>query len=67
MLSSVNNLIVIMDQNWNVKAEYKLDPSLFRQPEGIAFSNNGDMYISNEAAGGTANVLLFRYQTYLKK
>lgn len=67
LLSSVNNLLMVMDADWNPKAVYKLDPSLFKQPEGIAFSKNGDMYISNEAAGGTANVLLFRYHPQLKK
>jgi uncharacterized protein YjiK len=67
LLSSVNNLLLVMDAGLNPKAVYKLDPSLFKQPEGITFSKNGDMYISNEAAGGTANVLLFRYNPQLKK
>jgi hypothetical protein len=67
ILSSVNNLILVMDAGWNPKAVYQLDPSLFKQPEGITFSKNGDMYISNEAAGGTANLLLFRYNPQLKK
>ena len=63
IISSVNKIMMVMDTDWNVKEEYLLDPSLFKQPEGITFSSNGDMYISNEAAGGTANVLLFRYKS----
>jgi uncharacterized protein YjiK len=39
-----------------------LNPSLFKQPEGLAFDRRGNMYISNEGAGGDANVLLFNYK-----
>ena len=53
ILSSINKLLVVADANWNVDAAYPLNPSVFNQPEGIAFDNSNNMYISNEK--GTAN------------
>ncbi|WP_373058311.1 hypothetical protein [Zunongwangia sp. H14] len=35
----------------------ELDKDDFAQPEGICFSPSGNLYISNEASGGTANIL----------
>ena len=63
IISSVNKLLVILDEQWKVKEYYSLDPSLFKQPEGLAFNSKGDMYISNEGAGGSPNILLFRYHS----
>lgn len=61
IISSVNKILVVLDDQWKVKADYPLDPSLFKQPEGLAFDGKGNMYISNEGGQGNANVLLFRY------
>jgi uncharacterized protein YjiK len=40
-----------------------LDPAVFKQPEGICFGPDGTLYISNEAAGGNANLLIFKPPT----
>lgn len=40
----------------------RLTNHLFIQPEGITFSNNGDMYIANEGKNEAANILLFKYK-----
>jgi len=61
IISSVNKLMLVLDENWKVKDSYPLDPSLFKQPEGMTFSATGDLYISNEGGDGNANVLLFKY------
>ncbi|MDN3548130.1 SdiA-regulated domain-containing protein [Mucilaginibacter aquaedulcis] len=62
ILSSVNKLLVITDANWIVKTTYPLKPSLFLQPEGIAFDNQHNLYISNEGDLVSAgNVLKFNY------
>ena len=45
----------------NCKKVYDLNYSHFQQPEGISFDINGDLYISNEAKGGKANILKFNY------
>lgn len=60
IISSVNKLLLILDEQWNAKEYYPLDPSLFKQPEGITFNSKGDLYISNEGGNGDANILLFR-------
>ena len=62
IISSVNKLLLILDEQWKVKEYYPLDPSLFKQPEGITFNSKGDLYISNEGGTGDANILLFKYQ-----
>jgi hypothetical protein len=61
IISSVNKILLVLDEQWKVKAAYSLKPSVFKQPEGLAFDSKGNMYISNEGDDGNANVLLFRY------
>jgi len=63
VLSSVNKLLVITDENFKIKATFPLNGSLFNQPEGIAFDKDNNLYISNE--GGTlaaGNILLFKHK-----
>ncbi len=62
ILSSVNKALLVLDDQWKLKKTYPLDPVLFKQPEGLTFDGKGNMYISNEGAGGNANVLLFMYR-----
>src|SRR5258708_13207532 len=61
IISSVNKILLILDDHWKVKAGYPLAPSLFKQPERLAFDKKGNMNISNEAAAGNANLLLSTY------
>ena len=63
IVSAINKLLVVTDRHGNAKAVYKIDPGMFKQPEGITFMTNGTMIISNEAAEvGVANLLIFPYQ-----
>ncbi|TSJ43979.1 SdiA-regulated family protein [Mucilaginibacter corticis] len=48
IVSSVNKIIVVTDANFKVKMVYPINPSLFIQPEGIAFDSQNNLYISNE-------------------
>lgn len=62
IVSAVNNLLVVADAAFKVKAAYPLDHKTFLQPEGLAFDSKGTMYISNEGdefSRGT--VLKFAY------
>ncbi len=61
LIASVNHLLLIADQNGKIKAGYRLNKKLFKQPEGICFAPNGDLYISNEARNGTPNMLKFSF------
>ena len=63
ILSSINKMLLITDSNWNVKAVYKLDVSVFNQPEGIAFDTAGNLYISNEKGSiSSATIVKLHYQ-----
>jgi len=61
ILASVNKLLVVTDRQGKFKELYKLDPALYKQPEGIAFTPSGDMIISNEShETGLADLLLIK-------
>jgi hypothetical protein len=61
IISSVNKVLLVLDNQWKMKSAYSLNPTLFKQPEGLAFDSIGNMYISNEGGDGDADVLLFKY------
>ncbi len=68
ILSSVNKLLVVTDNMWNVLATYPLPRNRFNQPEGIAFDRNKNLYISNEGDELTnGNVLKFTYKKIVNK
>ncbi|WP_158795405.1 SdiA-regulated domain-containing protein [Pedobacter sp. L105] len=63
ILSSVNKLLVIATPDWKIKSTYRLDSSIFTQPEGIAFDDQMNLYISNEGDEiSTGNILKFTYK-----
>jgi len=61
VISSVGKLLVILNRKGKVLDVKELDPKEFRQPEGICFSPNGDMYISSEGRGGKGYILEFEF------
>ncbi|MGC1633254.1 MAG: SdiA-regulated domain-containing protein [Gelidibacter sp.] len=50
--------LMILDPEGHLKIVYKLDKINFPQPEGMTFSDDGNLYISNESAHGPANIHL---------
>lgn len=61
VLASVNKTLVILDSAANFKKAYKLDPKIYKQPEGIAFTTAGDLIIANEVfLEGYANLLIMK-------
>lgn len=62
VLASVDHRLYIADSSGRVSRQYKLDKKVFKQPEGICFRANGDLYISNEARTGTANIRKLVFQ-----
>jgi uncharacterized protein YjiK len=58
---------LILDEQWNAKEIFALNPVNFKQPEGIAFNDKGDLFISNEASGGSANIQRLIYHSSAKK
>jgi hypothetical protein len=59
----VNKAIVLAGKDGNIKEVYQLNPSLYKQPEGIAFTPKGDLLISNEAGKeGSADILVIKFK-----
>lgn len=62
ILASLNKILVITDSKWQVKQVFSLDGTTFNQPEGIAFDNHNNLYISNEGSDiVNGNVLRFDF------
>lgn len=63
VVSSINKMLVVLDEQWNPKSTYPLSRSIFLQPEGIAFDSDNNLYISNEGDKARAgNLLKFNYK-----
>jgi hypothetical protein len=63
IVASINKLLVITDAEFKVKSVYQLNPGVFLQPEGLAFDNQNNLYISNEGDEiTTGNVLKFTFK-----
>lgn len=61
ILSSLSHLIVVTDRKGKFIDFYELDPGIYTQPEGIAFTAEGDLMISNEGQdAGLQNILIIR-------
>ena len=59
MVSSIQNMLAIFSKDGRFLNYYDLDPGIYKQPEGIAFTPEGHLIISNEfAEEGTANLLI---------
>ncbi|MCF2443588.1 SdiA-regulated domain-containing protein [Dyadobacter sp. CY345] len=64
ILSSLNKTLIVVDKNWKSKLAYPLSSNNFNQPEGIAFDQSGNLYISNEGDDmKDGNILKFKRLT----
>lgn len=63
VLEGKNPKLLILDSKGILKTVYKLDEINFPQPEGMTFSDEGDLYISNEAASGPATIHLIELKS----
>jgi len=59
IIASIGNLLVVFSREANMLAMIKLRSKYFPQPEGICFSPDGSLYISNEGKDDDANILKF--------
>jgi uncharacterized protein YjiK len=63
IISSIQKLLVITNSKGEFKELIQLDPGIYKQPEGLTFTPEGDLIISNEFANdGFANLLLLKYK-----
>lgn len=63
ILSAINNLVVVADNNGKLKDVYPINSGIFTQPEGITFTPWGDLLISNEAGDKYNAPTLFIYKS----
>lgn len=64
ILSSVNKVLIVATPDWKVKSVHRLNSSIFNQPEGLAFDEQMNLYISNEGDEITAgNILKFKLKS----
>ena len=59
MLGSVGKLLLVLSRAGEILSISELNPKLFPQPEGICFSPDGILYISNEGRGQEGTILEF--------
>ena len=62
MITSAGKRLVITSRQAKIKYSEPLDPDRFRQPEGICFAPNGDLFIASEGKGKKGYILKFDYR-----
>ena len=63
ILSSVGRLLIVSNDEGDIQAIHFLKPKMFAQPEGICFSPDGTLYISNEGRSLVAKIMVFNYES----
>jgi len=61
VLSSVGKLLVVFNRNQQIEHVEFLSSKIHRQPEGLSFASNGEMFISNEGQSGKGVLYRFEY------
>jgi len=62
VLSSLNNIIAVLNTEGSIKRILELNGKEFLQPEGLAFTSDGRLFISNEGKGKQANIIELKYE-----
>lgn len=62
IISAMDKLLVVIDRKGKILDMRSLEHEIFTKPEGITFFSNGDMVITNEAAGRQPSLILYRYR-----
>lgn len=62
VLSSLNNIVAVLNQQGKIVEILELDGKEFIQPEGLAFTSDGRLFISNEGKNKQANIIEIKYE-----
>jgi uncharacterized protein YjiK len=62
VLSSLNNIIAVLNKQGSITRILELDGKEFIQPEGLAFTQDGRLFISNEGKGKQPNIIELKYE-----
>ena len=66
VLSGPERLLFVFDMKGHIIFLERLSGDLFKQPEGITFMKNGDMFISNEGKEKAPTLVRFNYKSGAK-
>lgn len=62
VLSSINNLVAVLTPEGKISRIIQFEGKDYKQPEGLAFSGDGKLFISNEAGkNGKGNIIELKY------
>ena len=61
LISSIGKLLIVVNQEEDIVELVFLDEKIHRQPEGICFTPNGDLFISNEGKGLGAKLMRYDF------
>jgi uncharacterized protein YjiK len=59
VISSTGKILIVLDQSGNLDNAVPLNPKLFRQPEGIAFDDQANLFIASEGKESKGYILKF--------
>jgi uncharacterized protein YjiK len=62
VLSSLNNIVAVFDTKGHISKVLELDGKEFIQPEGLSFTADGRLFISNEGKKKQANIIELKYE-----
>ncbi|MDB5242573.1 MAG: hypothetical protein JWP57_3198 [Spirosoma sp.] len=62
ILTSAGKRLLITNRQARIRYSEPLNPTQFRQPEGICFAPNGDLFIASEGDGKKGYVMRFGYK-----
>ena len=66
VISSAGNALVVLDSSGTLKSAAQLSRRIYKQPEGIAFDHEANLYISNEGRSGSGNILFLKYEPLIE-
>jgi len=61
LISSRGKMLMVLNPKCKIIHLEKMDKVIHRQPEGMFFDKNGNLFISNEGKGGIPKIYMFKY------
>ncbi len=62
LLCAVGNSLLVLNKAFKIKALCRLSDKDFEQPEGLAFNDKGDLFLSSEGQKKKARIYQFEYE-----